>query len=363
MHFSRFAVLLVAAVSLACGSGSSSSDGNGGSGSGGGGSGSGSSGGNGSSGGSGGSSSSGGSGSGGSSGAGSSGGSGGSTSSSSSGGSSSGGNPDAGVSDQSVTLTMGPFTVPGGSEVYKCQTFANPFGGKDVDVKEYQEHMTEGSHHMFVFFSPGATDGAIQDCSGIEFHAYPFSAQSPDATFTYPPTVGSHIPASMGFELNAHFVNATATAFQATLTVTFHLALPGAVTQYAGTVFMNNYGISIPPGQTPVTVTRTHTMPQDMYVIESSSHMHQRATDFVATSGSQQLYTTQSWSSPMPALYNPPVHLTSGSPVTWSCTYVNDTGQTLIFGESAQTNVMCIYTMQFYPVADPTNPTIDIEVQ
>ena len=352
MPFSRLAVLLVSVATIACGSGSSDGSGNLGSGSG-----SGSSGGTGSSGGSGGGSSSG------SSGAGSSGGSGGSTSSSS-GGSSGGGNPDAGVSDQSVTLTMGPFTVPGGSEVFKCQTFANPFGAKDVDIKEYEEHMTEGSHHMFAFFSSGATDGALEDCpnGGLEYHPYPFSAQSPDATLTYPPTVGSHIPGSMGFMLNAHFVNATASAFQATLTVTFHLALPGAVTQYAGVVFMNNVGIAIPPGQTPVTATRTVNMPQDMNVIESSSHMHQRATDFVATSGSQQLYTTQSWSSPTASFYNPPVHLASGSPVTWSCTYVNDTGQTLTFGESAQTNVMCIYTMQFYPVSDPTNPTITFNV-
>lgn len=357
MHFSRLAILLVAVGAIACGSGTSGSSGNSGGGSGGGGSGSGSSGGTASSGGSG-----GGSNSSGGSGGGSSGGSGGSTSSSS-GGSSSGGNPDAGVSNQSITLTMGPFTVPGGTEVFKCQTFANPFGGMDVDVKEYQEQMTEGSHHMFVFFSPGATNGAVEDCpnGGLEYHPYPFSAQSPTATLTYPPTVGSHIPASMGFMLNAHFVNATASAFQATLTVTFHLALPGAVTQYAGVVFMNNVGIVVPPGTS--TATRTVTMPQDLNVIESASHMHQQATNFVATSGSEQLYTTQSWSGPMPAFYTPALHLASGAPVTWSCTYDNTTGQTLTFGESALTNVMCIYTMQFYPITDPTNPTITFNVQ
>lgn len=357
MHFSRLAALLVTVAAIACGSGSTNGGGNPGSGSSGGGSGSGSSG-TGSSGGSGGGSSSSGAGS-------SGGGSGGSTSSSGGGSSSSsGGNPDAGVSNQSVTLTMGPFTVPAGSEVFKCQNFANPFGGKDVDIKEYEEHMTQGSHHMFAFFAQGATNGAIEDCpnGGLQFGPYPFSAQSPDATLTYPPTVGSHIPASMGFMLNAHFLNVGATDLQATLQVTFHLAVPGAVTQYAGVVFMNNVGITIPPGQMPVTSSRTVTMPQDMYVIESSSHMHQRATNFVATSGSQQLYTTPSWSNPVASFYTPPIHLTSGSPVTWSCTYVNDTGQTLTFGESAQTNVMCIYTMQFYPISDPTNPTIAFNV-
>jgi len=360
MNLVRMAVLLVAIGALACSGGgsggaSTSSSGGGSSGASSGGGSGGSSSGT-SSGGSGGSSgassSSGGSGSGGSSGG---------TGSSS--GSSSGANPDAGVSADSVTLTMGPFTVPPSTEVFKCQTFANPFGGKDTDVKEYEEHMTTGSHHMFLFFSPNAKDGAVGDCpnGGLEFHPYPFSAQTKDFTMTYPPTVGSRIPGTMGFMMNAHFINVTTTPYQATLTVTLHLAAPGAVTQYAGVMFMNNVGLTVPPDDQPHTATATCTVPQAMNVMGSASHMHQRATDFVATSGGQTLYTTQAWADPVPGIYTPPMSLASGSKVTWSCTYVNDTTQTLTFGESAQTNVMCIYSMQFYPVADPSNPTISCQ--
>jgi hypothetical protein len=269
---------------------------------------------------------------------------------------------DSGIpgSDQSLTLTMGPFTVPGGSELFKCQSFANPFAGKDTDVRAYEEHMTLGSHHMFLFFSPGATDGPIVDCpsGGLEFHPYPFSAQSKDATLTYPPTVGSRVPGSMGFMLNGHFLNTTATPYQATLTVTLHLAQPGSVQQYAGVVFMNNVSIDIPPGQNPTTATATCIMPQAMNVMASASHMHQRATQFVATTGSQTLYQTTTWADPVPSLYTPPIQLPSGAPVTFSCTYTNDTPYDLTFGESALTNVMCIYSMQFFPVTDPSNPTI-----
>lgn len=358
MSILRFAVLFAALLLASCSSGSGNAGGGNGSSSGGG-----SSGGSGGSGGSGSSSGVSGSSGGGSSSSGGS--SSGSSGGSSSSGSSSGGNPDAGVSTQSVTLTMGPFTVPAGGEVFKCQNFANPFGGKDTDIKEYEEHMTNGSHHMFAFFAPNATDGAVMDCpnGGLEFHPYPFSAQTPDATLTYPATVGSRVPGTMGFMLNAHFINVTGKDFQATMSVTFHLALPGAVTQYAGVMFMNNVGIVIPATNMPATATASCTVPQDMNVMASASHMHQRATDFVATSGSQQLYTTTSWNSPVPAEYTPPVHLTSGSSVSWTCTYVNDTGAPLTFGESALTNVMCIYSMQFYPVTDPTNPTIACNTQ
>jgi hypothetical protein len=258
---------------------------------------------------------------------------------------------------------MGPFTVPPSTEVFKCQNFANPFGGQDTDIAEYDEQMTTGSHHMFLFFAPGATNGAVVDCpnGGLEFHPYPFSAQSPSATLTYPAGVGSRIPGTMGFMMNAHFINVTTTPYQATLTVTLHVAAPGSVKQYAGVMFMNNVGITIPPTNVPVSVSATCGIPQDMYVMASGSHMHQRATDFVATSGSQTLYTTQAWSDPIPAKYTPPVHLASGSSVTWTCSYTNETAQPLTFGESAQTNVMCIYSMQFYPITDPSNPTIDCE--
>jgi hypothetical protein len=258
---------------------------------------------------------------------------------------------------------MGPFTVPPSTEVFKCQTFANPFGGQDTDIAEYDEQMTTGSHHMFLFFSPGASDGAIEDCpsGGLEFHPYPFSAQTPTATLTYPAGVGSRIPGTMGFMMNAHFINVTTTPYQATLTVTLHIAAPGSVQQYAGVMFMNNVGITIPPTNTPVSASATCTIPQNMYVMASASHMHQRATDFVATTGSQTLYTTQAWSDPVPAKYAPPIQLASGSSVTWTCSYTNDTTAALTFGESAQTNVMCIYSMQFYPVTDPSNPTISCQ--
>ena len=357
MTFARLAALAAVVLTLSCGDTGSGDGTTGSSGSGSGGSSSGASSGSGSTSG----------GSGGSSGSTSSGSSTGSSSGGSSSGASSSGSTSSSGSSGSgadtITLSMGPFTVPANSEVFKCQTVANPFGGKDQDIASYEEHMTTGSHHMFLFFSQGATDGPIEDCpsGGLEFHPYPFSAQTPDATLNYPPTVGSRIPGAMGFMLNAHFLNVTNTDYQATLTVTLHLATPGSITQYAGVMFMNKVGISIPPTDQPTVATASCTVPYAINVMASASHMHNRATNFVATSGSQQLYTTQAWADPVPSVYSPPVALAKNAPVTWSCTYVNDTNATLTFGESALTNVMCIYSMQFYPVADPTNPTIQCE--
>jgi hypothetical protein len=75
---------------------------------------------------------------------------------------------------------MSPFTVPAGGEVYKCQDFANPFGGQPVDIKTYELTMNAGSHHMILFYSSGAKDGPVIDCpqGGLMTGVATFAAQS-----------------------------------------------------------------------------------------------------------------------------------------------------------------------------------------
>jgi hypothetical protein len=37
-----------------------------------------------------------------------------------------------------------------------------------------------------------------------------------------------------------------------------------------------------------------------------------------------------------------------GDSINWTCTYDNNTGKTLTFGDSAATNEMCIYVARYY---------------
>jgi hypothetical protein len=37
-----------------------------------------------------------------------------------------------------------------------------------------------------------------------------------------------------------------------------------------------------------------------------------------------------------------------GDSITWTCTYNNDTGRTLTFGQSATDNEMCIYEARYF---------------
>jgi hypothetical protein len=258
----------------------------------------------------------------------------------------------------SVTLTTQPFTVPAGSEVYKCQDFANPFRGQAADIIRYDLTMNPGSHHMLLFYKQGATDGAVHDCSGLMVDPFTFGAQQPSVSESYPEGIGAAIPAGTGFTVNMHYLNTDTKDITGVVKVTMFVARPGVVVNHAGVFQFVQTQFSIPSDGQPHTISASCNIPQNVNILSTSSHMHQRAQQFVATSGSTMLYETNAWSDPKAQVYSPPLQLSANSTVDWSCTYVNDTGAPLKFGESALTNAMCNFNATYYPVADPSNPVV-----
>jgi len=269
--------------------------------------------------------------------------------------------PDSSRYAYKVTLNMTSFTVNANQEIYMCQDFANPFKGMQADIVSYELHMSTGSHHMFAFYTANATNGTIAACAagGLQFAPYTFTAGSPTAIETYPDGMGATIPATTGFTINAHFINTGTTALTGNVALTIYVAKTGEVTQHVGPIFLNQALLSVPPTNQPSTSTASFSLPQDVNLLLGASHMHKRATHFVSTASTgQMLFETTQWSEPAPIIYSPALHLASGTTITWSCTYVNDTGSTLTFGESAQTNVMCISEFIYYPVQNVSNPVI-----
>ena len=265
---------------------------------------------------------------------------------------------------QTKTVTMDTFVVPAGEEVYECQNFANPWGAQ-VDIKTYSLQMSPGSHHMFAFYASNATDGALAPCpnGGLQFGAFTFTAQQPQLTETFPASVGATIPQTTGFQMMAHYLNATSTDITMTsVSLTMYVAKPGLVTQHAGVMYLNNTAVAAPPGVS--TSTSSYTLPQDVQIMSSASHMHHGGTNFVAKASSgQTLYTTTEWAEPPGEPYSPPMLLTSGTTITWTCTYDNTSGTLLTFGESALKNVMCISVSVFYPVSNINDPVLGSSIE
>ncbi|MGO9839196.1 MAG: hypothetical protein ACLP1X_33860 [Polyangiaceae bacterium] len=270
-------------------------------------------------------------------------------------------NPDIDYTVAPVTLTMSTFTVQPGAEVYYCQNFANPWG-KQVDIKTYSLDMGVGSHHMFAFYASDATNGALAACpnGGNTFGAFTFVSQTPKATVTYPQSVGATIPSGTGFQMMVHYLNTTSSTLTSSVALTMWVAKPNVVTNHAGVLFLNQATMTVAATcTTGCPSTGTYQLPQDVYILQAAGHMHKFATNFVATTSTGvTLYTNTQWSEPEPENYSPPLMLASGTTITWTCTDVNTTGEELTFGESAETNVMCISQNVFYPVSDVDNPVL-----
>jgi hypothetical protein len=261
----------------------------------------------------------------------------------------------SGAADTTVTVKMTDLTIKSGQEIYKCQNFAHPFSGA-VDIDRFETHMPAGVHHMIVFFVDDLTDGPLEDCSGSEFHGNVFGAQTPDTVIDLPAGIGVAIPQRTGLRLQLHFVNAADHDVTVGVKAQFHVASPGSITQHAGQLIFSNENISIPPG-TRLQVQKACPVPSAVSLLGASAHIHQHAVDFVAETNGQTLYH---WTGgePTPARFNPPIALQANQQISWTCSYVNDSNDTLVFGESAVTNEMCVLGAVYYPVADVSFPNI-----
>jgi hypothetical protein len=288
--------------------------------------------------------------------------------------------PDASL-DAPITLTMDSFTVMPGQEVYMCQQFGNPFG-HDVDLVKMDGYMDAGSHHFFLFnMSPLTTRNKaapLVACpgGGKEFHPFPYLSQTPGHYIvTYPEAnMGYPLVGNNGLMMNAHYLNTGSTPITPHVSITIYPAKAGVVTTHVGSIFLNNLLIDVPAYAKAPAWYSTSGVPitaENYTIITNWSHMHQWATDFQALTNNKVFYEEPSWSEPplitaAPAGVTPvpkntspnlPMQMTAGQSIQWQCQYANTTNPPieLTFGDSAQTNVMCIYVGQYYP-ADTTSP-------
>ncbi|HZS37178.1 MAG TPA: hypothetical protein VFF06_10135, partial [Polyangia bacterium] len=116
----------------------------------------------------------------------------------------------------------------------------------------------------------------------------------------------------------------------------------------AGMIFYSNYNLNIPPGMS--TAAMTCHAPQDLKLLTATGHMHMHGLTFDATVGGTNIYHTNNWDEPNGSVFPAPgMDVPMGTPIAWSCAYDNTTGGTLMFGNSASKNEMCILAAIYYP--------------
>jgi Copper type II ascorbate-dependent monooxygenase, C-terminal domain len=289
-------------------------------------------------------------------------------------GGSSGGGDDDGIqidaNDQPVNgfrIVSPDIVLAPGEESTYCYYFRTP-NTVPMAIHKWKSSMTPGSHHMIMFTtsSDAGTPGTTSpSCDGFGTQGggtiWTYAAQSAEAEVLLPGDDGTgkplaqDIPANTAAFFQMHYLNAT----DQPLTVHVQLdaeALESSVA-YTKTAAFITYQptINLPPMSQNVPVAATCNVPGGAKFWLLSTHAHKQAVRTEIKDGSAMVFESTDWEHPGEATFMEPSSFFSfaSNKLTYTCTYTNPTNTTIVQGQSAERNEMCMATGYFFPATRP----------
>jgi hypothetical protein len=168
----------------------------------------------------------------------------------------------------------------------------------------------------------------------------------------FPEGVGLKFPAGATLSLQLHVYNVSDQTLAGTSGVEIVEVDPGAITQEADLFLPGPLAFALPDGQES-TVTGTCTLQQNATLFALFPHMHQLGTHFKTTiiKGGEEIVLHDA-----PYDFNEqaftrfdPIELSAGDQVKTTCTWFNNLGDTVTWGESSNEE-MCFSILYRYPV-------------
>jgi hypothetical protein len=268
---------------------------------------------------------------------------------------------DAGAAANTITFSMHE-TVPASSEIFGCM-YVQPSIDRTYFTK-IEHTYTPGSHHLVLFQTdltaiPAGGDQP-HDCyaGGADFMSHvrgvDYASQVPADSFEMPKGVAFFSDPNAVYLLQTHYLNATASALDATATVTLTTSDGSDVGIKAGVFTFYDPYIEVPMGGMASAGMRC-AVPQDATMIRVIPHTHARGTTYSAfldppsgAPAAQPFYTSSDWEHPSAS--PPAMQVPAGSHIRFKCDYANTTGtQAYYQGQSALTNEMCVFFGIYYP--------------
>lgn len=266
-----------------------------------------------------------------------------------------GGAPDGGQSETDAgadswsMLISGTWDLPEGSEIYKCvrQTVS-----EDMYITGFRSLGPLGTHHtVLTAGSPSGPDG-ISDCSALtNADSMIFGSGIGDVEFNFPEGVGVKIAAGQQLLLNLHLYNYGDTPITGTSGTFASLVSAADIVSEAESVLMGSVNLTIPPGKSDH--LGRCTMERSVTLLNVAPHMHAIGSHMkivAKTSAGDQVLYDQPYDFLDQKLYvlPEPLQLSKDDTIEVTCSYDNDTGSTVKFGDSS-TEEMCFTGMYRYP--------------
>lgn len=266
---------------------------------------------------------------------------------------------DAGVdaaNDGFTTLIARDWSLAVGQETYRCRRIVAP---ADMYITGFRAIAPAGTHHTVVTLSDSGPLGDY-DCNAGNLDLkmlYASGVGTDDLAF--PTGVAIKIKAGQRININLHLFNTTDHVIAGNSGVKVKTIAQSAVVAEAEMIFGGTFNLNIPSGAAPTVQTGTCTAASNYNIFGVWPHMHQYATHqkVTLTRGSTPMtllddaYTfTEQRNYPLAA----PVAVIPGDKIQVTCTYQNDSGQTIHFGDSSEAE-MCLTGLYRFPVVASGN--------
>ncbi|MEO8701378.1 MAG: hypothetical protein ABI867_15130 [Kofleriaceae bacterium] len=267
--------------------------------------------------------------------------------------------PDAPPIPEGFTRLIGrTWTLAGGQlDTYKCVRITIP---TDMYITSIVAQAPTGTHHtvLSIAGSNGSSgpDGE-QDCSvGTLGMQMLYASGVGTAPLDFPTDVGIKVAAGTQIHLNLHLFNATENdiAGDSAILVKASATPPPILAEM---VFAGSFLFQIPANGQPFTKTGGCTANSNFTLFAVWPHMHQLATHqkVEITRGQQAPNvihdSAYEFAEQKYYLQNPEVQVQSGDQIKVSCTWVNNTGSPIGFGDSSNKE-MCFSGLYRYPAAN-----------
>jgi len=264
--------------------------------------------------------------------------------------------------DAGFQILTPTFTLQPGQEVFNCFHVQTP-NDQTFAVGEWDSQMSPGSHHFILYRSDTDATASAQGvltnpgCTqGFGGDTWLYTMGSPRGHLPFPDGVAMELTAHEKIDFDMHYINTTSESLQAHIALNVN-KVKAAMYQKADAEISFNVGIAVPPMGTQTVTGTCPNVPGANYFL-FSTHMHKHGTDATiavarANGMMEQLVHTTNWDAPDAKYYSAPPFLTlQGSDhFVYTCSYKNDSSQTVFVGTSAATNEMCMMETYFFPAS------------
>jgi hypothetical protein len=232
-------------------------------------------------------------------------------------------------------------------ESYEYCTWTDHILDHDVDVKASKSFQTATGHHAVLFYTTKYEQpGTSRVCTDSDMATFRFGGVSGENEYTEAPAnLVWRLPKGAQLIVQHHYLNATPKELRAQSAINLRFATPGEKSVLSGSLAFVDTALRVPPGEQ--TLSFDCELNRDFKAWQFFPHMHRWGThvsiDHTVAGVTTRLFDLpweESFTFHAPEIKRDPSNpfvLAKGDRIKVTCSWMNDTGKDLTFG-----NEMCV---------------------